>query len=377
MHLCIRIKQTSSWVKFSCLKGHLERALGIAERFTGKNVTLPILGNVLFTVKGNTLLVSATNLEYAVEVIVQGKGLSDDRVSVPAKVINSFIQSLQDQKVDLEGRQGNLFIKTETRDIRINGVSPEDFPLIPKIKKTHSFTAEGPTLIQRLGKVLPAVSPSEFKPELAGVFFRVSPGVLRLASTDTFRLSEATMSLSGKKTGDSFSMILPHRTSQEVARVLGEEEVEISVGDNQAEFTTPTIRMVSRLIEGNFPDYTSIIPKKFETTGFLKRKEFLGAIRGSITFASKLQEVTLDFKGGKLTVSSLNPEVGEYRSELSAPSTGKDVSVSFNHRYLLDGVDSLEEEELFIGLNGQDGPALLRDKSSEALLYVLMPIRLS
>src|SRR3989344_4418846 len=117
-------------MKFSCVKENLERALSTAERFTGKNITLPILSNVLLEVKGNELTVTGTNLEYAVELKVPGKGLKEGRVSVPAKILNSLLQSLNEEKVELEEKGNNLFIHTVLRNTRINGMSAEDFPLI-------------------------------------------------------------------------------------------------------------------------------------------------------------------------------------------------------------------------------------------------------
>lgn len=364
-------------MKFSCLKEHLGRALGIAERFTGKNVTLPILGSVLLTAKKNALLISATNLEYAVEVLIPGQGTGDSKLCVPSRVLNSFIQALPEDKISLEENRGNLLIKTSTQDTRINGMPPEDFPLIPKIKKASSFRIDGSSLAQALGKVLSSASPSEFRPELAGIFFKVSSSALHLAATDTFRLAEVTLGWDGKKPEDRFSFILPYRTGQEVARSFGEEEIEVAVGENQVEFSTLTTRVVSRLTDGNFPDYQAIVPQKFETTGFLNRKEFITAVRGSTTFASKLQEVSLDFEEGRLVVSAQNPDVGEYKTEFPISLTGKRTRISFNNRYLLDGLDAFDGEELFVGLNGQDGPALLREKSGGEFLYVIMPIRLT
>lgn len=365
-------------MKFSCIRDHLERALLIAERFTGKNITLPILGNVLLTVAGNNLTVSATNLEYAIEVSVPGKGGRDDRVSVPAKVAGALIQSLREEKVDLEGKQGNLLIKTPARETRINGMPAEEFPIIPKVRKSHSFSVEGEVLRRGLERVLPVVSTSEFKPELAGVQFLVAGATIRLAATDTFRLAEATLPLASGQSKENFSFILPQRTSQEIARISsGDEEVRVGLGENQAEFSTPSLRVVSRLIEGRFPDYAAIIPKKFATSSFLEKKQFMEAIKVASIFASKMQEINFSFGHNKLAINSANQEVGEYSMEMAAPTSGGDLQTSFNHRYLLDGLNALEEAELFLGTNGREGAALLRNKSNEDFLYVLMPIRLT
>ncbi len=362
------------------MKENLAPAVMIAERFSGKNATLPILGNVLLEVEKNSLKIIATNLEYAVEVILPGEGVRPGQISVPAKIISSLLQSLREEKIELEEKQGNLFVKTPARDIRINGISAEDFPLLPKIKKKNTCAMESFQLKRGLERVIPAVSLSEFKPELAGVYFKITEKSLQLAATDTFRLAEHQAPILKNNEGGNFSFILPQRVSTELARILGgDDDVKISLGENQVEFQTGGLRVISRLIDGVFPEYSSIVPKNFETTCFLKREGLIDTIRASSIFTSKMQEValTIQEKKGVLEIASNNTEIGEYKTKLPAAVTGKGISVSFNHRFLLDGLNALDEEELFFGLNSQNAPSMLRNKSGGSYLYVVMPIRAS
>lgn len=366
-------------MKFSCLKIHLERALGAAERFTGKNVTLPILGNVLLETEGNNLIVRATNLEHAIELTVPGDVKGDGRVSVPARVVSSLVQAIQEDKIHLEAKQGNLAVLSDTRQSRVNGVSVEDFPLIPKKKNPAMFGVNAGILGRALAHVLPAVSSSDFKPELGGVLFRASQNSLALAATDTFRLTEERVTLS-RSPASEISGIVPGRVCQELVRVLGDypdEDVGVSLGENQVWFEAGSARVTSRLIEGAFPEYQAIIPSKFEISVFLPKDDFLSAVRSSSIFSSKLQDVALAFSKGTVEITSANPEVGEYRTKLPVAFSGKDLSISFNCRYLLDGMHSLEEEEVFFGCGAPSSPALLRNKSASGPIYVVMPIRLS
>ncbi len=374
-------------MKFLCLKENLEKALVIAERFTGKNVTLPILGNILLETDETMLYVTATNLEYAVRIRIPGKVSRRGKVSVPAKIISSLIQSTRSDKIDLEEKGGNLFIKTDQRDSIINGISAEDFPLLPKIKKAAFFVLDHSSLTDGLSKVLPAVSLSEFKPELNGVFFKVSGGLLYLAATDTFRLAEKVLELTDKPQDGEISFILPQRIAQELARLPAKEELTVSLGDNQVLFETGEIKIISRLIEGNFPEYSGIIPKSFEITSFIKKNELIEAVRSSSIFVSKLQEVRLNLGSQTLEISSANPEVGEYKTRLEVQSSGKGISansgqedgagLNFNFRYLLDGLNSLDDKEVFLGLNSDNAPTMLRNKEDGSFKYVLMPIRVS
>jgi len=173
---------------------------------------------------------------------------------------------------------------------------------------------------------------------------------------------------------------VPQRTAQELGRILGDykdETVDVSLGDNQILMRVGPVRVTSRLIEGAFPEYRAIIPGQFETSVFVPRDEFLSAVRSSGIFVSKLQEVALHFSRGILEVVSANPEVGEYRTKIKVSFSGNDTAVSFNYRYLLDGIQALDEDEIFLGCSGSASPALLRNKSRNTPTYVIMPIRLT
>lgn len=362
-------------MRFSCAKENIERALTIAERFTGKNLTLPILACVCLEVKGNEMSVTATNLEYGVNIKVPGKGIKDGKVAIPAKILNSFIQSLREDRVEFEEKQRNLYVHSDQRDTRINGINPEDFPIIPKIKKSSSGSIEGSSLKDGLEKVLPAVSTSEFKPEFTGVYFNFSPREVKFVSTDTFRLAERTFVFKGKE-GENFSFILPQRVGLEVSRAVADtDKIEVGVGDNQVVFEGDGLKIVSRLIEGNFPEYSSLIPKNFEMTSFIRRDDLMRAVRSASIFTSKIQEIALEFGDEEVEVSSSNTEVGELKARVPHSGTGKNLAISFNYRYLLDGLNALDEEEIFFGVNGENSPSFLRNRSEGSFQYILMPIR--
>lgn len=366
-------------MKFSCDKIELERVVGMAERFTGKNVALPILGHVLLAADQNTLTVTATNLEHAVEFRVPSRVARAGKISVPAKIFSSLLQSFSGEKIEAEGERGNLHIRTQGRTSRLNGANPDDFPIIPKIKKTETVSVEALALAKTLSMTLPAASASEFKPELAGVFFKVGKDALTLCATDTFRLAESAVPLAKENADAHTPFIVPHRPAQELARILeGEEgEVSLSLGDNQLLAETGRGKVISRLIEGNFPEYKTIIPTHFTTSAHLERDEIIRGIRAASIFASKLAEVTLRFGPKQVQISAANPEVGEYHTEHAAALNGKEIAMSFNWRYFLDGIQALEDEEMFFGCNQESAPALLRNKSHTSFSYVVMPIRLT
>lgn len=363
-------------MKFSCIREKLDYALTTAERFTGKNISLPTLGSILFHLRGGTLTIAATNLEYAIEMVVSGSGEGEERICVPAKISSAFIQSLKDDTIDVEAKNTHLVLKSGARITRINCLTADEFPLIPSLKKHTGVVVSSSLLREGLEKVLPAVSLSGFKPELNGVLFRAGKQSLTLAATDTFRLTEKTITLAKGPADKNFSFILPSRAASEIMRVLRDgEESEIWIDENQALFSIGNTKIVSRLIDGVFPEYEGIVPKNFGTTSIMQRNEIKDSIRTSGIFSSKLQDVILRFQESHVEVSSQNQEVGEYRTKIPSSFSGNPVTVSFNYRYILDGLNALHEDEIFFGCNDENAPALLRNKSDNSFIYVVMPIR--
>ncbi len=364
-------------MKFTCNTYELERALTSAERFTGKNLTLPVLGSVLLEVRGEKLCLTATNLEYAIQITVEGSGSKEGRVCVPAKVASSFLQSVREDTILLEERQGNLEIKTSARETRVNGVSAEDFPLIPTIKAAHSFSVNGFEFKRGIERVLPAVSFSEFKPELSGVYCKITPHEGRVAATDTFRLAEQLIG-PGAGLKETVSFILPYRLAQEFVRVAGDAaELAVVLGENQILFKFGPVNIISRLVEGNFPEYQAIIPKKLETSCYLKKDELMNAVRTSSIFSSKLQDVGVCIKSKEAEITSSNQEVGDFKTIIPAAVSGNEVMVHFNYRYLLDGLNVVDEDEFYLGLNGDNSPSIIKNKNDTSFTYIISPIHIS
>ncbi len=365
-------------MKAVCAKEVFEYGISLTERFTGKNINLPVLNTILIEADTRTLTVTATNLEYAVQISVPAKVQSPGKVTVPAKILTQVIQSIQEENIELEGKNETLVVKTPSREGKIIGVRSDDFPLIPKIKKTHTYSFSSLALVDGIAKILPAVSTSEFKPELNGIFFKIAPQELTLAATDTFRLAEKKIKIPGGE-AEAKTFILPGKIGQEIVRIFGDEEREVtlSLGENQIEISTGDIRILSRLIDGLFPEYSAIIPKSFSTSLFLPKNEFASAIRSSSIFSSKLQDVHLAFSQKKVEIKAENAEIGLTTISLPCELTGKPLTMNFNYRFLLDGVGGATEDELFFGANDANTPALLRNKSDASFSYVIMPIRLT
>jgi DNA polymerase-3 subunit beta len=259
-------------------------------------------------------------------------------------------------------------------------MSPEDFPITPKIKNTEGYIEiKSVFLKEAIQQVTVASQYSDLRPELNSVLFNFSLESLVLASTDGFRLAERSIpsNLFVVKKKEPFKMLIPLRTSLEVARIMRDDEVvRIYQDENQVLFKTDQTEMISRLVEGAFPDYSAIVPHEFAAEIVVNRDEFLNAIKLAGVFGQKNSEVKIKIHQNKkaIEISSADQALGENNNILPAKIQGDIPEVFFNWRYLSDPMKGIKAEEVFLGLQEDAGPALIRSVSDQSYFYVLKPI---
>ncbi len=380
-------------MKTIILKDKLKEGISVVEKIAGKSLTLPILNNILISAEKNFLNLTSTDLEIGINWWSLVKNEKEGKIAVPARVLSSFINFLPNNKpVELELKGLDLKIKCGNHQSSLKGVNPEDFPIIPKVSTQEKITVKGSVFCQNLSKVVDIASFSSTKPEISGVYFLFQKNLIVMAATDSFRLGEKKIYLETPLSNISkdYSLILPQRAAKEIISIFGErEDLTVYFSPNQilletllSETKHPQIQVVSRLIEGEYPNYQEIIPKKFETKISLGVNEFINQIKLASLFSGKINEIKLkiDPKKNQLNLSSQNPEVGEHESFLQGKVEGKPCEVSFNHRFLLDGLLNIaagkeKDSEVILELNSSDKPGVLRPKNDETYLYLVMPIR--
>ncbi|KKW48063.1 MAG: polymerase III subunit beta protein [Parcubacteria group bacterium GW2011_GWA1_59_11] len=362
------------------IKNNLKEALGVVERATSENANLPILKNVWLGGVGGAIRLVATNLEIAISTTVPGKVIEEGNITVPAAVLRELVSNLPSERVSLEVKGGGLSIQTDNYHATIQGLPTEDFPIVPKIKDGNQYVRmkSGP-LKDALTQVVVSAQFSELRPELNSVLWDFKIDEIKIAATDSFRLSEKSIPAGQFETNqtESSRMLIPLRTAQELTRILPEdEEVEIKKDASQVLFRTEQTELISRLVDGNFPDYGAIVPKDFETQVSLSRQELLNALRLAGVFSSRVNEVRIRIPENKknIEVFSVDQTVGENNYLLPAKIQGKAREISFNWRYLTDGLKAIKTDEVFWGLNEENRPALLKSPKEASYFYVLMPI---
>ncbi len=367
-------------MKLIILKDNLKTALDIVGRAVMSSLNLPVLGNVLIKTSGNQIKLSTTNLELAITKTVSGKIIEDGSVTVPFTVIANIVGNITSERINLETAGQNLNLQTDNYKALIQGIPESEFPIIPKIEKEkEKIEIQASVFKDCLNRVIVAAGISEIRPEISGVLIVAEASVLKLVATDSFRLAEAKISANQFKNTfeQGFKIIVPLKTAQELARIIKDgEATKIYLGNNQVLFEADEAEVVSRLIEGEFPDYEAIVPKDINTEIVAERDELTNSLKLASAFSGKVNEVRLRTKDKRLLeVYSSDSALGENNYLIPAKISGGETEVVFNWRFLLEGIKSGSSKEVFVGLNGDNHPALIKSPGDTSYFYILMPIK--
>ena len=288
----------------------------------------------------------------------------------------------------MEGNEKILMVDSKNHHTEIKVLNPDDFPIIPTTQnEENTIEVSTQDFCQGIGQVVGVTSQSQTRPEITGVYISFGKNTIKIVATDSFRLAEKTIPL-GKENSSEHTFILPQKTARELVAILGEKpgNMKIYVSSNQITFryegeNSPShlhIEIVSRVIDGEYPNYQEVIPKKTETKATLDKNELINQIRAASIFANKMQEIrfTLDPKTKKAEIVSENTDLGSYSSFLQIEGEGEKATASFNWRFFLEGVSQVRADRIEIGMNGEEGAAVIKASGgSEGYLYVLMPIK--
>lgn len=363
-------------MKFECSTEQLYLGISTAARFVERRPNLPVLSAVLITAQGNRLTLQATNLECGVEVVVSAKVGDEGVVAVPGATLLGFLSNARGKNITAS-LVGEVFkVETEQASASIKTIPHADFPLLPRVSASSSFTVKVVDLVKAIRSVVLCASTSAVKPELQSVLLYAEAGKLMAVATDSFRLAEKVIPLRGG--GSVPQLLLPARNATEFMRILetASGEVEVYYNENQLSAQVEHVYYTSRLIDGTFPNYRQIIPKSFATEGVLLRGDFSQALKSISVFADKFAQVAVSIEPQKKTValSARNPDVGEQTSTIRATLQGEAVAVNFNGRYLADSVQAMTGESVRIHSNGPGKPLLIKDAADDSYLYLAMPM---
>lgn len=364
-------------MKIELLRENLERVVGVASRVSNKNLSLPVLGCVLFVVDSNTAMLRATNLDLSVEMSLKAKVYEGGVIAVPAHILSQTVSALNDQRLTLKTQGNNLVIEGERGTTTIAAIDATEFPTIPYVQEGRgvSLTLPARDFTLALKSVVFSASTSSVKPELASVSLTLEGGELVAAATDSFRLAEVRVPI---KTKGSFqSILIPARNVTDVLRAVEtEENVEIRVGENQCSFVSGFGHITSRTIDGAFPDYRAVIPKDFVASATSLKEDAIRAFKKIAIFTDSFNHVHLSFKPSEkmFTVKAVNTSVGETVDHVPAALEGEDIDINFNARYITDALPVIGGDSVTFSVAGHGRPMVITDVPHKGFTYLVMPM---
>jgi DNA polymerase III subunit beta len=370
----------------SVMQENLARGLGIVSRAVSSRATLPVLANVLLKTEESGLKLTATNLEIGINCWVPGKIEEAGEITVPAKLLTDLVASLPNQRIDLQLSAKDRTLKVTCGGSRssIKGIDADEFPVVAAIGEAPVTSVDGRALRDALGQVVFAAASDESRPILTGVLTKLVGDTMTLAAADNYRIAVRTVKLE-KPVSPEMSIVVPARSYAELMRILPDAEapIEITVTPNKSQvlFHVEGIDLVSRLIEGQFPNYEPVIPQSHASRAVLDREAFLsGARRASIFARDSANIVKIEFggessNGDGVSISAHAADVGDNADTLEASVEGSPTSIAFNARYLLDVLANLGTDEAALELSGPLAPGVVRGVGKDDYVHVIMPVR--
>lgn len=354
------------------------KALSAVGRVASTKTQLPILSNILLRTDGNRLLIAATNLEIATTQYIGAKIAKPGAITIPAKLISEFVSSLPKGSIDLRVVGENMHVTSGKYHSIINGVIADDFPELPTIneEKTVNYEINSEDFKQAVAQTVITASADSTRPVLTGVYWHTHDGWTYLAATDGYRLSERRL----VETKSEIAAIIPTQTLQEVLRTITDdcETVNVLFDESQVRFRMNEAEVISRLVDGSFPDYRQLIPESSDTVAIMSKAEFTRVTKVAGLFARESGgSVTVTVDGEVQTVSlhSIASEFGENTSELDAQVTGAG-QVTLNSRYLAEALNVIDADTISFSFSGKLSPVILKSTKEDTNYYhVVMPLK--
>jgi len=373
-------------MRLTCLQENLNRGLGVVGRAVATRTTLPITNNVLLATDQSRLKLAATNLEMAISCWIGAKVEEEGAITVPARLLIEFINSLPNDKVDisLPSQTKTLELKCARFEARISGIDAKDFPPIPKVEQGITTKVEVEALHRGITQVVFAAATEESRPVLTGIDAEFDGDVLTLAAADGFRLAVYKLSLA-TPVSQKTKVIIPARTLAELNRLMTDQEeaVEIMVNPNksQALFRLKNIELVSQLVQGTFPNYAQLIPQSYNTRVVVDVAAFLRAAKTASIFARDGSGIVrlmvapgAELTPGKMTISARSEEIGDDVGEIDAIVEGEEAKIAFNGKYLVDVLSVLREPQVALETTNPSSPGVIRPVGVDNYIHVVMPM---
>lgn len=372
-------------MKLSLLQENLNTALNNVSRFVSSKNQLPVLGNILFTTDNGRFKLSATNLELSINYWIGAKIEKEGSVTLPAKEITEFISYLPVGKIDLDLNDKQVLNVNSVKSESSFATTPTaDFPEFPTINPDTIFELDMSVLSQAVSQIAFSAATDDSRPVLTAILCIFTSNTLTLVATDGFRLSFKNIKLVNpinlKSDEDNITFLIPARSLIEVnklAKSASMVKIGLTNDGHQVVFVFDDVELISRLIEGNFPEYQRIVPESYTTKIYLNREEFAQAIKIASVFARESANVVkFNIKNNTIDLTANAPQIGHNKATVEARIEGEPLDIAFNYKFISDFLSVCKSEEIIIELNESLTPGFFHDQSHPDFTHIIMPVRL-
>ncbi len=369
-------------MKAVVLQENLAKALSVVSRSVSSKPSTPVLANVCMRENQGILELATTNMEMGVRLTVPAKVEKGFGLTVPCRQLTEFVSGMSAGQMELTIVENKLKVKGDKFKADISGIAVDEFPVIPETSGSESVVVAKEEWIKGLSKVVFAAAADEGRPVLTGVLLDITEGQMTVVATDGYRLGKVQLTVkSANLKPEEEKLIVPAKAINELLRLSGDSENEemgiwVTKEANQVIFKLGQIEFVSRLIEGNFPDYRKIIPTETSTKITVDRHELMRAVKLAAVFARESANV-VKFKllGEMMMVGANSPQLGEDESEVPIKREGDEFEVAFNYKYLIDWLNSVDEDEVIYASSGSLAPGVFKSTKEDRVLHIVMPVR--
>lgn len=368
-------------MKISFVREKLVSALGLVLRMVSTQVTLPILANIKLSTDKGRLKISATDLEIGIETWIGAKIIKDGSITIPAKLFFEYLSSIDEEKVELTAKDNKIDVIGKKTKTQIKGLAASEYPLIPQINdELVSFKIDSQKIKEAIANCVFACAQDETRPVLTGVLIKIDKNNFTFTATDSYRLCETKIEHSEQIKNET-QIIAPKRTMNELTRIVTDtkDDIEVKIGENQISFNMGQIYFISRLIEGSFPEYEQIIPKKFSTDIVVSKDNLLNRLKTASLFSRDSAnniKANVSKETKQIKISSYSQQIGENESSLDIEKIeGKNISFSVNAGYIIDVLNVINEEKAVLKILNKESPIYVSGSKKTNYFCIIMPLR--
>lgn len=352
----------------------LLESINIVQKAVPSKTTLPILEGILFVAKNGKLTLISTDLELGIETSINVDVLEQGSLVVSSRIIGEIVRKLPDADVEIEKKENLIYIKSENSEFKVLGLSQEEFPQLPSIEKDRGISISNSMLKEMIRQTIFAVSTDEIRPILTGVLMEVRGKEVTMVALDGFRMAVKNIEI---LSDENIKAVIPGKTLTELGKILNDSEdtVNIFISKNQILFQTGETTIISRLLEGEFINYSQLIPEEYKIRIKLQTEKLLDACERAALFARDSNNtIRFEINDDIMNIRS-NSESGDVHEELKVIKEGEDIEIAFNPRYFIEALKAINNDEITIEFTTNVSPSIIKPVNDSGFLYLILPVR--